>query len=52
MQQYQKFELVFQGSEPEGSRTVIDLKAVFTCQGVSKEVSGFYAGDGRYTYGF
>lgn len=48
MLQYQKFELVFEGKEPEGSQSVIDLKAEFTCQGISKEVSGFYAGNGKY----
>ncbi|MBQ7371743.1 MAG: DUF5605 domain-containing protein [Blautia sp.] len=48
MLQYQTFELTFYGEEPAGSQSVIDLKAVFTCQGIAKEVSGFYAGDGKY----
>lgn len=48
MLQYQKFELSFQGGEPEGSWSEIDLRAVFTCQGEQKEVFGFYAGNGRY----
>lgn len=48
MIQYQTFELHFKGPEPEGSRSVIDLKGEFTCQGIVKEVEGFYAGNGRY----
>ncbi|MDO5424189.1 MAG: DUF5605 domain-containing protein [Eubacteriales bacterium] len=52
MIQYQTFSLEFQGVEPAGSQSVIDLKAVFTCQGTAKEVSGFYAGNGRYLVRF
>lgn len=52
MIQYQKFELVFQGEEPVGSQSVIDLCATFTCQDTAKEVKGFYAGDGRYVVRF
>lgn len=48
MQQYKKFELVFQGEEPKGSWSEIDLKARFTCGGEEKEIDGFYAGKGRY----
>ena len=48
MFQYQKFELVFHGEEPAGSQSEIDLRAVFTCGGTEKEVSGFYAGNGTY----
>ena len=48
MQQYKKFELVFQGEEPKGSWSEIDLKARFTCGGEEKEIDGFYAGNGRY----
>lgn len=48
MLQYQTFELRFQGEEPQGSQTVIDLEAVFICQGKEKKVSGFYAGNGTY----
>lgn len=52
MQQYQKFELSFQGEAPKGSWSEIDLKACFICGGVKKEVSGFYAGNGRYIVRF
>lgn len=48
MFQYQTFELIFNGKAPEGSQSVIDLQAVFSCQGDEKTVSGFYAGDGKY----
>lgn len=48
MFQYQKFELIFHGEEPQGSWSVIDLQAVFTCEGTEKKVSGFYAGNGSY----
>jgi len=48
MLQYQTFELVFQGEEPSGSWTEVDLKGTFVCQGIQKEVDGFYAGDGKY----
>lgn len=48
MLQYQKFELTFHGEEPSGSQSEINLKAVFTCGGTEKEVSGFYAGKGTY----
>lgn len=48
MFQYQKFELSFHGEEPEGSWSVIDLQAVFTCGGVTRKVSGFYGGNGEY----
>lgn len=48
MIQYQTFELHFKGPEPEGSQSIIDLKAEFTCQGITKEVEGFYAGKGSY----
>lgn len=48
MLQYQMFTLFFQGDEPQGSWVEIDLHAIFTCNGVKKEISGFYAGDGNY----
>lgn len=48
MIQYQKFELDFYGDEPSGSKSEIDLRAEFTCGETKKEVSGFYAGEGRY----
>lgn len=48
MIQYQMFTLTFQGAEPTGSQSVIDLRATFTCLNSVKEVSGFYAGNGIY----
>lgn len=48
MLQYQTFELVFQGEEPAGSWTEVDLRGTFICQGIKKEVDGFYAGEGKY----
>lgn len=42
------FELAFRGTEPEGSQVEVDMKAVFTLNGVDTEVKGFYAGDGIY----
>lgn len=48
MFQYEKFELTFQGEEPKGSWSEIDLEASFICQGVEKKVSGFYAGNHTY----
>ncbi len=52
MIQYQPFTLNYEGPEPQGSRSEIDLTAVFTCDGVTKRVSGFYAGEGRYEVRF
>lgn len=48
MIQYQPFSLTFEGAEPTGTQSVIDLTATFTCQSETKEVYGFYAGGGRY----
>ncbi|MDO4337476.1 MAG: DUF4038 domain-containing protein [Eubacteriales bacterium] len=54
MKQYQLFELEFHGAEPEGSRAVIDMEAVFTWKSArtgeqkSKKVKGFY--DGNHVY--
>jgi len=36
MLQYQIFELVFQGEEPAGSWTEVDLRGTFICQGIKK----------------
>lgn len=52
MEQYKMFELKFEGSCPEGSEAVIDLKAVFTNGNESKTVNGFYAGNGTYVVRF
>ncbi len=48
MIQYQTFELNFEGPEPKGSQTEVDVQAEFQCGDFVKEVSGFYAGKGRY----
>lgn len=48
MRQYETFELVLKGEEPKGSMVSVDLSAVFTLNGVSVKVKGFYAGDGEY----
>lgn len=48
MIQYNKFTLIFEGAEPQGSWAEIDLIAEFTCKGKIKKVSGFYAGNGHY----
>lgn len=52
MRQYETFELHFEGPRPMGSEALVDLKAIFTIDGESKEVSGFYAGDGQYKIRF
>ena len=48
MKQYEMFRLEFTGNEPEGSASVVNLRAAFTCNGVTRMVDGFYAGEGRY----
>lgn len=48
MIQYQTFTLEFEGKEPEGFWSEIDLHAEFVCKGTVKKVSGFYAGDRHY----
>ena len=52
MRQYETFELTFTGSEPEGSRALVDLQAEFTLAGETKRVRGFYAGGGVYKVRF
>lgn len=48
MRQYETFELEFKGEEPSGSQAVVDVKAVFVQGNTTKEVKGFYAGNGMY----
>lgn len=52
MEQYKMFELMFEGSCPNGSEAVVDLEAVFTNGGESKVVKGFYKGNGTYAVRF
>ena len=42
MIQYKPFTLTFEGAEPQGSWSEIDLTATFTCNGMTKKISGFY----------
>lgn len=48
MRQYECFELSYDGPEPEGSLALVDMRAEFTCGGVTEKVDGFYAGGGIY----
>lgn len=57
MRQYQTYELIFYGEEPEDSYVQIDLEAVFETIGENGEsekitVKGFYAGEGVYKVRF
>ena len=52
MRQYETFELRFQGKEPEDKWAGIELEAVFTREGESKTVRGFYDGAGQYVVRF
>ncbi|HHV10797.1 MAG TPA: DUF4038 domain-containing protein [Clostridiales bacterium] len=52
MKQYQMMELSFHAGEPVGSQALVDLNAVFTKDGVSISVPGFYAGGGVYKVRF
>lgn len=58
MRQYEMFELEFQGEEPEGSWTDVDLWARFGWENNEEEaftyqvVKGFYAGNGIYKVRF
>ncbi len=47
MKQYEVFELVFHGGEPEGSCAAVELEGEFILNGSSTAVKGFYAGDQR-----
>lgn len=48
MRQYKTFELKFKGAEPMGSHVDVDVKALFIQGDITKEVKGFYAGNGTY----
>ncbi len=48
MRQFETFELEFQGTAPQGSQSIIDLKTTFTMDGAEKEIKGFYAGNNIY----
>ena len=52
MQQYQTFELTFQGPKLTESWSRPDLQAVFTNGTISRTVKGFYDGEGRYVIRF
>ncbi len=52
MKQYEMFELTFKGEEPAGSWTQVPLSAVFTLNGKSESVKGFYAGNNTYKVRF
>ncbi len=52
MKQYETFELIFKGNEPDDSFADIDLKAIFTIDGESVTVNGFYAGNNTYKIRF
>lgn len=52
MRQYEIFELQFAGPEPKGSEVLVDLQAIFTIDGETTAVSGFYAGHGLYKIRF
>lgn len=57
MKQYEMFELVFQGSEPEGSHVSVNLEVTFEVllpDGTAErqEVKGFYAGNDTYKVRF
>ena len=52
MKQYETFGLEFKAEEPAGSQVQIDLTAEFICNGDSKKVKGFYAGNGIYKVRF
>lgn len=52
MKQYELFELVLQGEEPEGSFVKVDVAAEFTVNDEVITVKGFYAGNGTYKIRF
>ncbi len=52
MKQYETFELRFNGEKPTGSEALADITAVFTLNGESNTVKGFYDGDGIYKVRF
>ncbi len=52
MNLYETFELQFKGEPPEGFEADAKISAVFTNNGESKEIYGFYDGEGRYKIRF
>lgn len=52
MKQYEVFELSFRGEAPAGSQAIVDVRGQFSCNGSTKEVEGFYAGNGIYKVRF
>ena len=52
MRQYETFELRFQGEVLNENYADIPLMAVFTCDGESKTIKGFYDGAGQYVVRF
>ncbi|MBR4359906.1 MAG: DUF5060 domain-containing protein [Clostridia bacterium] len=52
MKQYETFELHFSGETLQEAWAGIDLTAVFTHDGESKTVKGFYDGEGQYVIRF
>lgn len=52
MKQYEMYEMEFKGGEPKGSWVGVDLTGEFSCDGTTKTVKGFYAGNGIYKLRF
>ncbi len=52
MRQYEIFELVFSGPEPESSHVQVPVEANFCIGNQEKTVKGFYAGNGVYKVRF
>lgn len=52
MKQYELFELSFQGTAPAESEALVDVEAVFSCNGKDYRVKGFYDGNGTYKVRF
>ncbi len=52
MKLFKMFELEVRGPEPVGSHVDVDLNAVFSNNGRSITVRGFYDGDGVYKIRF
>lgn len=52
MECFKTFELSLQGDQPSGSRTEVDVTAVFTNGGERVSVKGFYDGNGTYKVRF
>ena len=50
--QYEMTELCYTAAPPEGSEAAVDLRAVFRLGDQSRQVKGFYAGNGEYRIRF